>query len=202
MADDRPDPGRHPSAIIPRSSAIGHRSSAINPPNAVECIMIRPTEPRDTAPLIEIARGTGVFRDLELTALREVLDDYHEVNREAGHLSVSYEHGGRLAGLAYYAPASMTDRTWYLYWIIVDKPLHSRGIGGRLLRHAEGEIRGRGGRLFLIETSSLPLYEPTRRFYLRHGYDATCTIPDYYTDGDSLVVFSKRLLPRGDEPGP
>ncbi|MEA2631390.1 MAG: hypothetical protein QOE66_1609, partial [Chloroflexota bacterium] len=36
---------------------------------------IRPTTPADTPDLIGIARGTGVFKPLELVALGEVLDD-------------------------------------------------------------------------------------------------------------------------------
>jgi GNAT superfamily N-acetyltransferase len=162
--------------------------------------MIRPTEPRDTPALTEIARGTGVFRELEIKALEEVLDEYHEGNRDVGHISVTHETDGAISGLAYYAPASMTDRAWYLYWILVNKSLHRRGVGSALLRHAEDEICSLGGRLFLIETSSLPIYEPTRRFYLRHGYDQAATIPDFYTDGDSLVVFCKRFIPRAERP--
>jgi ribosomal protein S18 acetylase RimI-like enzyme len=160
--------------------------------------MFRPTEPRDTPALIAIARGTGVFKEREIEALQEVLDDYHDTNREHGHFAVSYEHEqeGRLLGFVYYAPAAMTDRGWYLYWIIVEKSTQARGIGGHLIRHAEHEIRALGGRLFLIETSSLPMYEPTRRFYLKHGYELACTIRDYYFDGDDLCVFTKRLLPR------
>ncbi|GAC1448572.1 MAG: hypothetical protein NVSMB9_31860 [Isosphaeraceae bacterium] len=157
--------------------------------------MIRATHPSDTPVLIEIAKGTGVFKDLEIVALQEVLDGYHDHARELGHLAVSFDHEEGLIGFAYYAPAAMTDRTWYLYWIIVDKQSHARGIGGTLLRHAEDDIRDRGGRLFLIETSSLPIYEPTRKFYLKHQYTLACTIPDYYRDGDDLCVFSKRFLP-------
>lgn len=164
----------------------------------VHSATIRPTRASDTPPLVEIGRGTGVFKDLEIQALREVLDDYHETNNELGHLAVSYEDEGRLVGLAYYAPAAMTDRTWYLYWIIVDKDYQSRGIGGLLLRHAETEIKNLDGRLFLIETSSLAMYEPTRRFYLRNGYELACTIQDFYYDGDDLNVFSKRFFPRED----
>ena len=163
--------------------------------------MIRPTERRDTPDLLETARGTGVFRELEIQALQEVLDDYHDENRDLGHVSVTYEETGRIVGLAYYAPASMTDRSWYLYWIIVARPDQGRGIGGVLLRYAEDAIRRLNGRLFLIETSSLPMYEPTRGFYLKHGYALTATIPDYYTDGDDLCVFTKRLSPREGAPG-
>jgi ribosomal protein S18 acetylase RimI-like enzyme len=89
----------------------------------------------------------------------------------------------------------MTDRAWYLYWIAVAKPTQARGIGGRLLVAAEEEIARLGGRLLLIETSSLPHYAPTRRFYARHGYELACRLADFYADGDDLVVFRKRFLP-------
>src|SRR5690348_3165669 len=112
--------------------------------------MIRPTVPDDTPGLLEIARGTEVFKPMEIVALREVLDDYHASLHNLGHIAVSYEHEGQLIGFAYYAVAAMTDRTWYLYWIIVEKSFQSRGIGRELLRHAEDEIRTLGGRLFLI----------------------------------------------------
>jgi hypothetical protein len=61
------------------------------------------------------------------------------------------------------------------------------------LRHAEEDIRRQHGRLLLIETSSLPHYELTRHFYLKHGYEQGCVLRDYYADGDDMVVFRKRL---------
>ena len=35
--------------------------------------MIRPTVPEDTPILLDLAEGTGVFKPLEIVALREVL---------------------------------------------------------------------------------------------------------------------------------
>src|SRR5947199_375051 len=102
--------------------------------------MIRATIPADTPPLIALAEKTGVFKPLELEALREVLDDYHSDNQEAGHRSVTFEDKGQIIGFAYYAPASMADRTWYLYWIAVSKQVQARGVGGQLLRYVEDDI--------------------------------------------------------------
>ncbi len=68
-----------------------------------------------------------------------------------------------------------------------------RGIGGELLRAAESAIRQRHGRHLLIETSSLPHYELTRKFYLKHGYDLHATLRGYYAAGDDMVVFRKEL---------
>ena len=155
--------------------------------------MIRPTKPEDTPALLALTEGTGVFKPHEIEALNEVLGDYHAQNHLEGHAAVTYERNGEVLGYAYYAPAAMTDRTWYLYWIAVARTTQARGIGGRLLVAAEEEIARLGGRLLLIETSSLPHYEPTRRFYLRHAYAQVAHIPDYYADGDGLVVFSKRI---------
>lgn len=158
--------------------------------------MIRATAPDDTPVLVELARETGVFKPLELQALREVLDDYHATNRALGHRSVSEFEADRIRGFAYFAPAAMTDATWYLYWIAVDKSLHRSGIGAKLLRYVEAEIRQAQGRLLLIETSSLDHYLPTRQFYLKQGYDQSTILRDFYADGDSMVVFAKRIRDR------
>jgi GNAT superfamily N-acetyltransferase len=155
--------------------------------------MIRPTVPADTPTLVELARATAVFKAHEIQALREVLDDYHEENHAHGHHSVTYEQDGQIIGFAYYAPAAMTEGTWYLYWIAVSKQIQARGVGGGLLHHVEEEIHKEAGRVLFIETSSLPHYELTRRFYLKHGYELTAVLRDYYAEGDDMVVFRKHF---------
>jgi ribosomal protein S18 acetylase RimI-like enzyme len=157
--------------------------------------MIRPTEPADTPILLELAKETGVFKPHEIEALQEVLDDYHGGNRDAGHISVTCEQNGAIVGFAYYAPASMTVCSWYLYWIAVRKGTQAKGVGSRLLKHVENDIHSRQAEgILFIETSSLPHYELTRRFYLKHGYEQEAVLRDYYAPGDSMVVFRKLLL--------
>lgn len=156
--------------------------------------MIRPTTPEDTPALLDLATGTGVFKPHEIQALNEVLDDYHAANREGGHVCHTYQADGEpVLGFVYYAPAAMTDRTWYLYWIAVRKTEQAVGLGSKLLAFAEADVKRLGGRVLFIETSSLPLYDLTRRFYLKHGYEVNGQLRDFYTDGDDMVVFRKRL---------
>src|SRR2546423_11713635 len=107
--------------------------------------MIRPTRPEDTPTLLTLAAGTGVFKPMEIDALKEVLDDYHSTNRAHGHVATTFEQGGTITGFAYYAPAAMTDRSWYLYWIAVSKQTQARGVGGQLLRPVEDDIPPAGG---------------------------------------------------------
>jgi GNAT superfamily N-acetyltransferase len=155
--------------------------------------MIRPTIPADADSLVELAEETNVFKPLEIQALREVLDDYHGGNKDDGHISITYEDHGKIVGFAYYAPTAMTDRCWHLYWIAVSKHTQAKGVGGKLLKYAEDDIKKHNGRQLLIETSSLPHYELTRKFYLKHGYVQACAVPDYYADGDSMVIFRKHF---------
>lgn len=155
--------------------------------------MIRPTVPADTPTLLTLTEGTRVFKPMEIEALREVLDDYHAASHAFGHQSVTYEQNGQVIGFAYYAPAAMTDRTWYLYWIAVTRDTQAKGVGTKLLHFVEEDIRKRQGRILLIETSSLAHYELTRRFYLKHQYEQGAVLKDYYTDGDDMVVFRKRI---------
>ena len=153
--------------------------------------LIRPTTPDETDALVALTDATGLFKPIEIEALREVLDDYHAANAEYGHRCVTYEADGRPIGFAYFAPAAMTDRSWYLWWIVVRKDVQARGLGSALLQYLEGEIRAADGRVLFIETGSLPHYELTRRFYLKNGYEQHARLQDYYAAGDSMIVFRK-----------
>jgi predicted N-acetyltransferase YhbS len=68
-----------------------------------------------------------------------------------------------------------------------------KGVGTALMEVAEESIMGAGGRLAIIETSSIPSYEKTRRFHSRHGYELVASIPDFYAVGDDKLILQKRL---------
>ena len=155
--------------------------------------MIRPTRPDDIPTLVTMADATGLFKPLEIEALQEVLDDYFAANQAAGHWAITLEENGELLGFAYYAPAPMTDRSWYLYWIVVRKDQQGQGRGACLIDFLEAEIRRLKGRVLFVETGSLPHYERTRQFYRKLGYEQHALLKDFYTAGDSMVVFRKAL---------
>ena len=155
--------------------------------------MLRPITPADTPALCALTEATEFFKPAEIETLAEVLDEYHAIYAAQDHRAYGWDEGGTLLGFSYHAPAVMTDRAWYLYWIAVEKGQLGRGLGGRMLEFVEQDIRQENGRLLIVETSSIPLYEPTRRFYLKYGYAQTATVPDYYADGDGQVIFTKRM---------
>ena len=83
----------------------------------LEFTMIRPTVPADTPELLTLTQATGVFKNWEIKALQEVLDGLPFSQPGARPPVRDLEDKEHVMGFAYSAPAAMTDRTWYLYWI-------------------------------------------------------------------------------------
>jgi ribosomal protein S18 acetylase RimI-like enzyme len=155
--------------------------------------MIRPSIHADAEQLIELTAATGLFRAEEIATLRDVLDAYFD-GESATHACFTSEGDGRINGFVYIGPTEMAHGNWYVWWIAVDPSVQGKGLGRQLLRFAEEEARRRGGRVMFIETSGQLHYEPTRRFYLKNGYDREAVLRDFYLEGDDLVVFRKRLI--------
>lgn len=158
---------------------------------------IRPATPADIAAIIGVAVASGLFPADEVEPLREAIEAVLAGRQGPDHQIALWaeEPDGPPVGVVYYGPDSMTDRKWDLWMIAVTASHQGRGVGGHLLRYTEARVREGDGRLLLIETSSLPKFELTRAFYVRHSYREVARIPDFYTDGDSKVIFAKRLAP-------
>jgi GNAT superfamily N-acetyltransferase len=162
-------------------------------PAGASAPQLRATDADDVPILVSLAEGTLVFTPQEIVGLQEDLESCLSGNDPLDHL-LTLEHAGHVVGFAQFGPAEITQGTWYLYWIAVDRQSHGHGYGAQILRRVEDEVRGREGRLLLIETSTLPRYEATRVFYERAGYTRECIIRDYYSEGDDKVIFSKRMV--------
>lgn len=171
---------------IPASSALA--MPGVSP-------MLRPAAPTDTPALLALAIATELFLPDEVEPLREMLDDFHAGRAGADQQVVvwSDDPGGPPVGVAYFGPNAMTDRTWDLLWIAVAPDRQGQGIGGELVRFTEARARASDGRLLLIETSSLPRFDATHAFYAKHGYAEVARIPDFYADGESKVIYAKRM---------
>jgi ribosomal protein S18 acetylase RimI-like enzyme len=71
-----------------------------------------------------------------------------------------------------------------------------KGRGAALMRYVEGSLQGRGQRVLLVETSGVPEFAQTRRFYAKLGYAEEARVRDYYSPGDDMVLFRKVLNDR------
>lgn len=147
----------------------------------------------DKPAVMAILGNTPEFLPMEVVVAEELIDSYLYDPSGSGYNIVVAEIEASVAGYACYGIAPLTEGTWDLYWIAVTHDRQGRGIGRTLMRFVEDWIRQEKGRMLLIETSSKPNYEKTRRFYHDIGYEEICRIPDFYAPGDSKVVLIKRL---------
>lgn len=156
--------------------------------------LIREFRGSDREPLRKILEATKVFRDDEVEIAIELMDAAVNDPSQTDYVLATYEdEDGTVRGYYCYGHTSMTRSTYDLYWIAVDPACHGAGIGSALLEHCEQRIAAAGGTLIVVETSSLPKYEPTRRFYRRHRYDEAARLRGYYAPDDDLVIFTKYL---------
>jgi ribosomal protein S18 acetylase RimI-like enzyme len=96
-------------------------------------------------------------------------------------------------GYICYGPTPMTEGTFDLYWIAVDPDFQEKGAGSKLLDFLVQEVKVGGGRMILADTSTVPFYEKTRKFYVKNGFQEVARIPDYYYPGNDRITFHRRL---------
>ena len=134
----------------------------------------------------------------EVATALELIDEWLEGGEESGYLTyvleVLNDDGNCVLGYVCFGPTPLTEWTYDLYWIAVDKSKHRGGVGKRLLKFVEEEVDRRGGRLLLIETSSQETYGGTIQFYERTGYELVGKVKDYYKADDDKLIFAKRLV--------
>ena len=154
---------------------------------------IRPMTRRDKPAIMRILAATPEFKPSEVVVAEEVIDSYLQSPSQSGYHILVAEVGKSVVGYICYGPAPLTEGTWDIYWVAVSREEQSRGVGSPLMTFAEDEIKKARGRLAIIETSSQPEYEKTRRFHHRHGYEVVGRIPDFYAPGDDKLILQKRL---------
>ena len=158
--------------------------------------IIRPLTAADREGVCRIIEGAGNFTQDEIETALELIDEWLQLGEASGYLTYvmeSPDDGAGVLGYVCFGPTPLTESTYDLYWIAVDKSKHRGGVGKRLLKFVEEEILRRGGKMLLVETSSQETYGGTIQFYERTGYDLVGKIKEYYKPGDDKLIFAKRL---------
>ena len=156
-------------------------------------INMRPMTPSDKPVIMKILWNIPEFKPSEVAVAEELIDSYLADSYQSGYYILVSEVDSIVAGYICYGSAPLTEGTWDIYWMAVAQEMQGQGIGIALLESAERKIKKAGGRLALIETSSVPAYEKTRRFHIHRGYEIIACVPDFYAPGDDKLILQKRL---------
>jgi ribosomal protein S18 acetylase RimI-like enzyme len=153
--------------------------------------------PSDGSEIRRIVAATQFFRAAEVDIAVELVEEALEKGaaKSGYHFYFDDAPGGGLRGYSCYGPIDGTESSWDFYWIAVDPAAQGQGIGQRLLVASERDAAARGARRFWVETSTMALYEPTRRFYHRAGYTDAAALADFYAPGDGKLILVKELGP-------
>lgn len=150
--------------------------------------VIRLVTPADLPALKAVIDATGMFPS---AMLDDMIAGFFDGTAD-GEFWLTVDDGGPVA-VAYCRPEPMTEGTSNLLLIAVDPRVQGTGRGTALQHRVETMLRERGERILLVETSALPEFAATRRFYAGLGYDEEARIRDFYQAGEDKVVFRKDL---------
>jgi ribosomal protein S18 acetylase RimI-like enzyme len=114
-------------------------------------------------------------------------------DKDNGDLWLTCEAADVPIAFCYASPETLTDGTWNMLAIAVLPTHQGQGAGGALVKQLEADLRDRGQRILIADTSGKESYAPTRAFYSKCGYSTAATIPDFWAEGDSKVTFWKSL---------
>lgn len=156
-------------------------------------ITVRTLTPKDKPIIMKILSSLPEFKPFEVVIAEELIDSYLRDSVESGYHILVAEVDSTVAGYICYGPTPLTEGSWDIYWVAVDREKQGQGIGNALIASAEDKIREAQGRLIFVETSAKPEYEKTKLFYRHQGYETICQIPDFYAPGDDKLILQKRL---------
>jgi ribosomal protein S18 acetylase RimI-like enzyme len=154
---------------------------------------IAPAVSSDGPSILALSARIPQFSAGDAECIEELWMEYLDKAEASGYIFTAYRQDQDLLGFACFGPTPLTVGTWDLYWIAVDPAAQGQGIGHALMERVEAEIRARGGRLLLIETSGTRPYAPTRRFYESCGCHYQAIVHDFYEPGDDLIIFAERF---------
>lgn len=150
---------------------------------------IREIEPKDLKRLKEVIDSTGLFPS---SLLDDMTIDFF-TNQDTSEIWLTKEVDNIPVAVVYCAPERMTEGTFNLYLIAIDQKFQGKGIGSEMMTYVENLLHEKGNRILIVETSSLPEFELTRKFYDNLGYIREAVIREFYQEGEDKVVFWKKL---------
>ncbi len=168
---------------MPANARAIKRKSELN-----ENINVRAMARADLHAIARVLDDTGLF---PAEMLAEMAEPW--LAGQAPHHWLVAEREGEVIGFGYCEPERMTIGTFNLLAIAVRPELQGQGVGTAIIAALESRLGQSGGRVLIVETSSLPDYAATRAFYDGLGFAREARIRDFYDTGEDKILFWKQI---------
>ncbi len=159
-------------------------------------VVLRAFQSADLAAVQALVVAAGLFTGAEVGFLENELTPGAGAfpnDDDAGSVCVVSTHDGGIVGVVLCRHEEAADGVWDLAMLAVDPNRQRAGLGRELVRHVEEILSGGGARLLAVRTSGTDQFRGARAFYDSRGYRRTATVPDWWADGDDLILYVKRL---------
>jgi len=156
-------------------------------------MIVRSAAPSDRTAIADVLLHSGVFGRSDADCVDEMFAESWLHPRPDAYRWLIAAEDGAVRGFACYGQESLTKHTWDLFWICLHADARGRGFGRMLIGEAVHQAAAAGGKVMVIYTSSSAAYAPARKLYTAAGFTPTSEVPDYYADGDNLLIFWRRL---------
>jgi ribosomal protein S18 acetylase RimI-like enzyme len=144
---------------------------------------------RDDIPALEVVLEQTALFPSEL--LRPMAEPW--LSGRADHrwlVAIGQQHP---IGFAYVEGERMSEGTFNLLAIAVKPEAQRCGVGKALVFDLMQRLRNDGGRVLLVETSSLDEFATTRAFYEGQAFTQEARIRDFYKEGEDKIVYWTRV---------
>ena len=124
--------------------------------------------------------------------LDEMISDYFN-NVDTQDIWFTYIYDNLPVAIGYCVPEKLTNGTYNLLAIGVSENYQRKGIANIMMKYIEQELKSKGGRILIVETSSDDAQIAARTLYQKIGYTQEAVIRDFWNDGEDKIVFWKKL---------
>ena len=124
--------------------------------------------------------------------LPEMLSGFLSGNENQDHW-LACEQDGEAIGFCYTVPEQLAEGTWNMLAIAVLPEKQGIGAGRAIVGRLESDLRSKGQRVLIAETSATDSFADVREFYRKSGYTEEARNRDFWAPGDDKIVFWKAL---------
>ncbi len=153
-----------------------------------EQIRIRTMQPKDIARCVQMMVHTPLWKRYSITPQKTEADFAGALAGGADLFVAIIEE--QAVGCVWCVARGAFDRSGYIRLLVVDAAYRSRGLGGKLLDHAEAFLSQGAEDVFLLVSD---FNHAAQRFYRRHGYVQVGALPGYVMPDITERIYRKCL---------
>lgn len=159
-------------------------------------VKIRKINARDRGNIYELMQQDNKFKPGELEAILHRIDLYlFDTDQRLFRVIKAEDELKELVGYAVYGPDPQAVGTYQIYNLVHSPFVKNGEILLQLLQYIENDLLKKKGRIIVCEISSSFQNKHQFETYLKHNYNLSSVINNFYSAGEDKLILSKSFSP-------